>query len=253
MNRFYLLGASFVLIGAMASACGDDDETNGTTSATTTSTTTTGTGGSSTTTTGTGGSSTTTTGTGGAGGSVTVDCATYCSTVDTACTAGNDQYGVNGTNEDLCLDVCATWTAGTLGDSGNTIGCRLQQALNVSDAAADCVKAGPMAVMAGGAGGAGGSGGGAPAASSVCGATACDNFCELADAVCTGGNQQWATVAACKADCQQFMGDATMYSANDTSGDSFECRMYHLTAAADDPNVHCTHIVLSTAGNVPCK
>jgi hypothetical protein len=252
MNRFYFLGASLVIVGAMASACGDDESTATTTTSSTASSSSSGTGGTTTTTSsaGGGGSTTTTTGSGGGGGATAVDCATYCSTIEAACTAGNDQYGTNGT-ESFCVDTCATWMAGTLGDTGDTIGCRLEHAMHISDAAVDCVHAGPMAVGMG-AGGAGGAGG-AAANDPKCGASACDNFCELADAVCTGGNQQWATVAACKADCQTFLGDATAYDAGDTSGDTFECRMYHLTAAADDPNTHCGHIILSTAGNVPCK
>jgi hypothetical protein len=35
----------------------------------------------------------------------------------------------------------------------------------------------------------------------------------------------------------------TKYSTAVVSGDSYACRLYHLTQAAVDPVVHCGHIV----------
>jgi hypothetical protein len=48
-------------------------------------------------------------------------------------------------------------------------------------------------------------------------------------------------------DCGMFSTTPT-YNASITSGNSFACRMYHLTAAAGvDPVFHCPHIQLASA------
>ncbi len=43
--------------------------------------------------------------------------------------------------------------------------------------------------------------------------------------------------------------DTEPYDASDVAGDTFACRLYHLTAAATLPEVHCPHILPASA---PC-
>jgi phage tail sheath gpL-like len=43
-------------------------------------------------------------------------------------------------------------------------------------------------------------------------------------------------------ECKTFTASANTFSTADTSGDSFNCRAYHLTAASKTPDPHCGHI-----------
>jgi hypothetical protein len=151
-------------------------------------------------------------------------CADYCTTIEAACAAPRDQWS----NEATCLGACAAWSVGTIDDmSGNTLGCRNYHAgAAEGDPATHCVHAGP-----GGAG--------------ACG-TNCEGFCTLALDACTGANEQWATMGECMTECAGY-DTAEAYDITDTGGDSFACRLYHLTAAVGDPDTHCAHIVDASA------
>lgn len=221
MNKSFFFAGSLVSLGllvASAPGCGDDTTETGTTTTTTTSTettTTSGTGGQ----TGTGGGGT---GGEGTGGSAALSCADYCATIATNCTGADDQWGE--TVPGMCEAVCATWEVGTVDDmSGNTLGCHSYHATAASSMSdVHCPHAGPTG-------------------GSVCGTSPCDDFCELAvgaNGVCPGA---WADVAACRTACMAFAA-APPYDASQTMGDTFACRMYHLTAAAAD-DTHCAHIV----------
>jgi hypothetical protein len=83
-----------------------------------------------------------------------------------------------------------------------------------------------------------------PTGNGVCGAE-CESFCGLAMDLCTGELAQWPDVPSCITDCMQFPTDA-MYNASVTEGDSYACRVYHLTVASLDPDVHCPHIALDS-------
>ena len=133
---------------------------------------------------------------------------------------GNDQYF----SASACLAACAVLPDGAASDtSGNTVGCRTYHAGAAASApAVHCPHAGP-----GGAG--------------VCG-NDCDGFCSIALGVCTGPNQVFADLGQCQSACAGFP-TTPAYSASVPSGDSFACRLYHLTAAALDPATHCSHIV----------
>lgn len=151
-------------------------------------------------------------------------CAAYCDSVETACAAPRDQWS----NEATCLGACAAWPVGTAADmSGNTLGCRTYHAGAAGgDPATHCVHAGP-----GGAG--------------ACGSN-CEGFCTLALDACTGADSQFASMAECMTACAGF--DQTEpYDTTDTGGDSFACRLYHLTAAVENPGTHCDHIVAASA------
>jgi hypothetical protein len=159
------------------------------------------------------------------GGGMTLDCATYCSTITANCTAANNQYD----NMADCLGSCSHYPMGTLADmAGNTLGCRLYHAnAAAGDPATHCIHAGPW----------GGDG--------VCG-TACEGFCSLAEGECP---TQYPA-GSCAAECAGY----TMtpdYSPTTTSGDTLACRMYHATAASTDPATHCVHTQMDTTGG-PC-
>ena len=134
-----------------------------------------------------------------------------------------------------CKGVCAKFDPGTLADMGGaTLGCHLYHGgmPAASDPGTHCPHAGPL-------------GGGA------CGAD-CDNFCEIAVAVCsTQATPPYADVAECKTACIDFVDTATVpYSAKVSSGNSLACRMYHLSVAASssaNAEVHCPHVAATSS------
>gem|GEM_PF-423280 len=162
------------------------------------------------------------------GGGVCVDaaptCESYCTTVTANCTGDNAQYA----DYDDCLAYCSTEAQLPVGESGavdgNSIGCReyhAEFAASSNDPDTHCPHAGP-------------SGGG------VCG-TWCDNYCHLADTNCTGGDALTFTTD-CATDCADFTATGDPGA---TSGDTVQCRIYHLGVAGDDAQggaaVHCPH------------
>ncbi|MFO0551325.1 MAG: hypothetical protein U0271_23245 [Polyangiaceae bacterium] len=181
-------------------------------------------------------------GAGGAAGSggapPELTCDYYCSTIDARCFDGNQQYST----VDDCLAVCDSFPVGALGDTtGDSLGCRIYQ-VGFTKKAADtkCAHAGPSGGdQRGGAGG-------------ICG-DGCEAFCNLEMQACTGANQQYATNDDCMTACDAFPGSAAAddFDTGDTSGDTFNCRLYHATAAATDPDIHCTHTKVGTP-NDPC-
>lgn len=155
-------------------------------------------------------------------------CAAYCAKIETNCTAGSDgggntQYMDAATCNTYCT-TAAAWPAGKTGDlSGNTIGCRLYHA---GAAAADPVLHCPHAGPTGG---------------NVCGSW-CDNYCQLMAKNCTGSNAVY-DAATCMSNCTMI---PTTGHVNDTSGNSIQCRIYHLGVAATDPATHCVHSRITT-------
>lgn len=145
-------------------------------------------------------------------------CSTYCAAVETNCLAETvKQYK----SPESCMSSCAAFRLGTLNDrSGNTLGCRSHYAaLAATDSATHCSSAGP-------------SGGGR------CG-TNCDAYCALMATVCPS---VFEDETLCRTDCQQMVGvGQTNYRAGG-SGDNLQCRIYHVTFAAEGfPAVHCPH------------
>jgi len=180
---------------------------------------------------GTGGS-TGAVGTGGAG--TLLSCAGYCAQVNANCSDKNRQYA--GLQEENCLAFCSYIPAGTADDmTGDTRGCRAYHsgAPALADPALHCPHGGPY-----------GSGVCAPD-----GGDQCDVFCGLIQAICTGGDQQYATLADCVVECSALSDATTPFVADPAVvSDSFQCRGYHLTAASLDPAVHCAH----AGGDGPC-
>ena len=154
-------------------------------------------------------------------------CELYCSLVQTVCTGDNAQYD----NETQCLTICKEWAAWDVGDAddtdGNTITCRLYHANAASSSDANaaethCPHAGP-------------SGGG------VCG-TWCDNYCDLATKNCSGAAELYASEAQCQATCAGFAESGPLDA---STGNTVQCRIYHLSVAGSDPPdsaaLHCPH------------
>ncbi|MGZ3430069.1 MAG: hypothetical protein ACXVCV_25635 [Polyangia bacterium] len=156
-------------------------------------------------------------------GAAAPTCAAYCAKIQMNCTAGSDgggnaQYSMVSDCTSQCTTVAA-WPAGMIGDtSGNTIGCRLYHA---GAAAADPVLHCPHAGPTGG---------------NVCGSW-CDNYCQLMAKNCTGANAVYAT-ADCMTKCMTI---PTTGQTNDATGNTVQCRIFHLSLAASDPATHCGH------------
>lgn len=153
-----------------------------------------------------------------------LSCDAYCATIAANCGGEVTQYGM----PDFCLASCAAFPVGATTDMmGNTLGCRTYHAGAAGgDPAVHCVHAGP-----GGAG--------------VCGAN-CDGFCSIAMAACPDA---WPGLPECMTACAGFV-DMEPYDASDVGGNSLACRLYHVTAAAFQPDPHCMHI---KADSPPCQ
>jgi hypothetical protein len=156
-------------------------------------------------------------------------CEEYCETVIRACSDNeSDSFDVYD-SPFTCERQCLLLTPGAERDqSGNTVHCRLFHArvaeLSRGERLTECPAAGP-----------GGDG--------VCGAN-CEGYCTLMLATCSG---LFETLDACRASCA-LVPDVGGYDISQTSGDSLQCRLYHLGAALVSPEHHCPH----AAGAYPC-
>lgn len=142
---------------------------------------------------------------------------------------------MNGQYTDManCLKVCAEFDVGESGAvDGNTLGCREYHAGMPAMGMPEvhCIHAGPL-------------GGG------VCGADACEAFCQIGTALCTTADTGWADEAACLAECNAFP-VMPAYNSTITDGDSLACRMYHLQVASNTPAPHCLHV---NEASPPCQ
>lgn len=173
---------------------------------------------------------------GGDGGGMTPTCSGYCNKITANCTTTHAQY----TDAAACTTYCMTnagFPPGMPGDqSGNTIACR---AYHSNAAAADptthCPHAGP-------------SGG------NVCG-TWCENYCYLALRNCTGANQIFTDMNQCTTQCMGFSATQLAGMPSATSGDTIQCRIYHLGVAGTDATsatTHCPHGKIMPAAGTPC-
>lgn len=175
---------------------------------------------------------------------LTLDCATYCTHLQADCTGANAQISMAN-----CMGTCAAFPPGTQADtSGNTLGCRNYHLQNIEvrgmSAATHCPHAGPIGSLA-------------ADATAVCGTSACDDFCAMQTKVCgtdaapvTGVTNRYTDLAACKTACMGFT-KTPEASPTVTSGNTFACRVYHLTNAAAATgtgiNTHCGHTLVSVA------
>ena len=177
-----------------------------------------------------------------------LDCTTYCTHLAADCKDANAQISMAN-----CMGTCAAFPPGAATDtSGNTLGCRNYHLQNIEvrgmSAATHCPHAGPIGGLAAGA-------------TAVCGASPCDDFCAeqtktcgtTANPVTVGGTviaNHFPDLAACTAACATFT-KTPEASPTVTSGDTFACRVYHLTNAAASTtamavNQHCGHTLDKT-------
>lgn len=178
-------------------------------------------------------------------GTSNLTCANYCSTITSACTGTLAQYGGTTAQDamDHCTGTCATFM-NSAAQSGDTLGCHLQHAMNATAAGAatmHCPHAGP--------------GGDAIGSPGICG-DPCTNFCTIVQTVCTGGNAQYASMGECMTACGQFSTttkytvDTGTFPVMPPTGNNLACRLYHATNAAVSPtaaNAHCAHTKIDSA------
>ena len=159
-------------------------------------------------------------------------CSDYCSTVMANCTGTNQQYA----SSTACFAVCELLAPGTAGDltSSNTVQCRLRRAAlagTTGEPGGYCFSAGP---------------GGAE----ECG-TDCDGYCALMTQKCP---DDMGPLDQCLSACNIVPDlsrppDNLRYNITQQSGDSLQCRLFHVSAATMDPTTHCIH----AAGGSPCS
>ncbi len=68
-------------------------------------------------------------------------------------------------------------------------------------------------------------------------AATCADFCADYLTNCSANTPEWTVAADCETDCAAW----AQGTPGATSGDTLECRFYHVTAAAGDPATHCPH------------
>jgi hypothetical protein len=146
-------------------------------------------------------------------------CAEYCDLMSEHCGGEFAQYA----SAPLCEATCARMPPGTPADAlGNTVGCRTFHAqLAAGSPEVHCPHAGPTG-------------------DGTCGAN-CESFCSLALSTCEGELAPYVDAEDCIAACDGFATEPP-YSAEVDDGDIFACRMRHLTLAALQPDLHCSHI-----------
>jgi|SRR5579859_1758205 len=178
------------------------------------------------------------TGTGGEAGPAPLNCTSYCAAVMSECTGANAQY----LSTDACVNACANFPVGTAADtSGNTLGCRTYHAmLAATMPIPHCWHAGPYGYGA-------------------CG-DECAGFCLLATTWCTpaggfdGGAPPYTNDTTCLTSCAGYKQidaadggvglDGGFYAQGPGSGNTLDCREYHLGASLKggaDQQLHCQH------------
>jgi len=155
-------------------------------------------------------------------------CEMYCGISNKTCTANNKIYN---TYSD-CMAFCEPMTNGTVADRGNdTKDCRIYHAVAAHlDPVLHCKHASA-------------SGG------DLCGKW-CDVYCNLAQSACTGANKLYDTPALCQTACNGIVKTGVPGA---TSGDSLQCRIYHLGVASQTAalaTVHCPHAAVISKDGV---
>jgi len=167
-------------------------------------------------------------------------CREYCDAALANCTGAFQVYA----NRVQCLNLCRGMAPGSPGDTqGNSVQCRLSNARLARDTAepqSHCPQAGP-----------GGAAAPAPLENGVeeqpspsCSSN-CEGLCGGMLAICP---EQYASLSRCLQDCASVP-DLGGYDISIGQGNSVQCRLFHLGAAAAAPDPHCTH----AAGASPCR
>lgn len=168
-------------------------------------------------------------GTAGAAGSTGgTACDRYCDDAAGNCKQDNAVY----TSRSVCMLMCANFEPGVDGETDkDSLACRAYHAKAAKDnPTLHCRHAG---VLGGG----------------VCGSDPCTAFCLQAFAFCAGASLGYASEGECLAACKgkmQYLGGDGDGDLKYTGGDSLNCRLYHLEAAANPDSTtakvtHCPH------------
>ncbi|MBS1150061.1 MAG: hypothetical protein H6Q89_1759, partial [Myxococcaceae bacterium] len=168
---------------------------------------------------------------GAGGGTAAATCAAYCTTIQANCQAVTDGGTSNAQypSAAACTGTCSAFSQGDAGTTaGNSLECRAYHATaSTANLALHCPHAGP-------------------AGDGVCGSN-CESFCAIALAKCSG---TFNSAGACMSACNNFTGSGGRYNSSASTGNTFNCRMYHLSVAASstaNATTHCPHIVTNSA------
>jgi hypothetical protein len=165
-----------------------------------------------------------------------ISCDHYCTIIQQACTGGFQEY----LTKEVCVQMCPQFDIGIPGEqANNTLSCRQYHAnAALSAPQVHCHHAGPLGGQ-------------------VCGPDPCAAFCLLDFGLC--GTVAYPSVGACQATCggtvdagadaESPTGYMFVPAAGETAlttGDSFNCRLYHLEAASNPATpmasmIHCPH------------
>jgi hypothetical protein len=156
-------------------------------------------------------------------------CENYCQIVPKTCPAPN----LVANNDAACLSYCGGNPDGIFNATGgNSKDCRIYHALaasSLNDRAVHC----PHASHSGG---------------TQCGSY-CEVYCALAATACTGSRQLFTTPALCMSACAGY---AATGKPGDTTGNTVQCRIYHLGAALSNATLHCPHGAVDGGGATFC-
>lgn len=144
--------------------------------------------------------------------------------------------GMQGCSDSTSDDVGGAGKSGGAGEAGEV-------GEAGSGATAGSVGEGGAAGAVAGAAGAGGEAG----AVELTQPELCQQFCEAGEIICMGDLQQYDNLAGCLSACTTFVRGTP----GDTTGNTLDCRIYHLNAAMTDAVTHCPHTQETPTG--PCS
>jgi hypothetical protein len=160
-------------------------------------------------------------------------CKEYCERVDATCTTENDSQQYPSVN--ACVAVCQQgMDLGLPGDKDERVDtgyCRLENVLNAGafgEVEVDCAAAGL-------------------GANGACG-DICEVYCELLGDVCEAATTvQDVDIVfdddACLAECEELPRTPEPFDFEVTTGNTLECRLWHVQAAFGNRGTHCPHAV----------
>lgn len=166
--------------------------------------------------------------------SVAPSCEAYCTAITANCTGMNAVYASVAECMSVCGDI--TWADGDdVTESGpidgNTLACRQYHAgVAADDGDLHCPHA-------------------ADHGAGVCGSL-CEAYCEMALSICTGADELYASGEECMTACAAFDDSGSNPVSLATSGDTVQCRLYHLGVASreDMRSLHCPHAAADGGG-----
>lgn len=171
-------------------------------------------------------------------------CEQYCGAIMQACTGLNQEYLDVGT----CVAMCKHFEPGITGDqSGDSLACRVYhtRAATLGDPGTHCRHAGPLGGQ-------------------VCGTDLCESFCSLGFALCQDILPYDGGLLGCEQQCTAANFDYREFDAGDLkfpnatggfsefqTGNTLNCRIYHLESAYDPTNdvartTHCPHLAVDS-------